>query len=132
MTKNNIIFDLWHNITIIHYNGFVVKQVFINKDIIKYEDSIGNYWDISMGINNPYPLYKTHTVTMNSDFFVEYIEYDEINLIRSRCEVGLIYVPYIPLTVRPDGYIVGVDAAVKSSSYATITINSRYGITTLT
>jgi hypothetical protein len=52
-----LLLDLWGNITEIKHNGIKVTQKFINNELIEYQDSIGNYWGIKIGVVNPYKIY---------------------------------------------------------------------------
>lgn len=58
--------DLWGNVTKFKSSDFSVEQLFIGDDIVKYEDSIGNYWDISFGFDNPFPKFIDKSI--NSPF----------------------------------------------------------------
>lgn len=51
--------DIWENVTKFKdNNGFWVKQSFIENEIIKYEDSDGNYWTPEITKEFPFYLYK--------------------------------------------------------------------------
>lgn len=112
-------FDLWNNIIELNYNGFSVKQTFNDTDIVKYEDSIGNYWDISIGIENPYPIFSMVDLNFNLNYNWGYSYYKEKNCY---------YVHITPIISSNNSisvntsFHVGVDISTSDYDYNVFTI----------
>lgn len=49
-------FDIWNNPSTI-YDEVTVNQKYIEKELVGYEDSYGNYWRLDFNINNPFGVY---------------------------------------------------------------------------
>lgn len=83
MSKNKILqCDLWGNVTYYNNNNKWVKQEFIDKDRIYYEDSTGNYWNSDWDIPFIFDNYINHCnldPSINKLFLVEKRSCDKKN-----------------------------------------------------
>jgi len=133
-------FDIWDNLTYFkNDDGVWFKQTFFEDELLKYEDSKGNYWAKEFG---DFP-YKRVVLSLdsfsnpNSTNYLIYIKYGDFEVEicantflkgTTSMDAGYVYAPYVPLVMEPtitSDRVTALGMALLASNYEKKTVNSN-------
>ena len=125
--------DIWNNVTYIKINDIWYKQSFVENEIIKYEDSMGNYWTKEFG-KFPYHIIKVefHYIGLNGGYDIHHTRRGNIPFIAVNNQLTG-YAPYTPINLEPTSHSDSTLALSMSlsSRYKKIVNGSYYGTITI-
>lgn len=135
--------DIWNNLTYFQSKDIWFKQTFFENELLEYEDSNGNYWNLEFGA---FPFSKIKFFLLDSSWIDSPIYHPILKYVDDKLEItltssilginpnsfidtGYVWAPYIPLILEPtihDDTITALGMALMTSKYEKKSINHRF------